>query len=376
MGLIILIPIALLVLTVLVVVHEFGHFIMAKRAGVWVEEFGVGLPPRIWGKKFGETIYSINALPLGGFVRLHGETDEGVVGKPKRAYVNKSAKARIVISLAGIVMNVLFAFLCFSVVYSFNGIKKERDLGYVKVYDIIADSPAKEAGMQVGDIIRKVDGKDVPTTETFIQYVSTRANQRIKLEVERKINEESKKVILNITPKEDPKDKTARIGVGIGSTETYVYYPPYWQRPIVGAWQGVQDTWNLTKQIVLGLTGIAGSLSHGEVPKDVGGPVTIVLLLTEVIKQGVFNTLWFAGAISLNLAIFNVLPFPPLDGSRVLFTILEKLFGKKMVPQLESKIHTIGFIILLILVVLISAKEIPSLFRSGSVPGYIQSLTK
>src|SRR3989304_2637268 len=141
----------LLVLSILVIVHEFGHFWVARRNGVMVEEFGFGLPPRLFGKKIGDTLYSINALPFGGFVRLHGEQDENGIVYPRKAFLNKSKRVRIAVIIAGVIMNFILAVASFAIVYSFQGIPRELDR--VKVVDVGAGTPAQVLGLIVGDFI-------------------------------------------------------------------------------------------------------------------------------------------------------------------------------------------------------------------------------
>ena len=142
---------AVLVLSFLILIHELGHFIAAKKSGVYVEEFGIGLPPRIFGKKFGETIYSINALPFGGFVKLHGENSLDGIKYPKRSFLKKSKKVRILIITAGVLMNFFVGILAFSITYSFSGIP--RITGKVKVAEVVPGSPAQVSGILVGDIV-------------------------------------------------------------------------------------------------------------------------------------------------------------------------------------------------------------------------------
>ncbi len=372
-------PITILVvlvfLSVLVFVHELGHFLVAKKTGVWVEEFGIGIPPRIWGKKIGNTLYSINALPLGGFVKLHGETDEGKTKYPKRAFVNKSAKARILISIAGIVMNILFAAFCFSVIYTFSGIPKVRDLGYVLIEDVRADTPAFNASFVPGDKVLKVNGKAIKTNEEFISAITSNGDRQARVEVKRK----DQSVVLYVTPKIEKDDKgveRAMIGVVVTSKEQYLYYPPFILRPLYGVYYGLGDTWFYSRETVSGLFRIVGQLLSGVVPKDVGGPVVIVAITAQAAKSGFGPLLSLAGIISLNLAFFNLIPFPPLDGSRVLIIFLEKISKKKLRANWESKIYTVGMMILLLLVVLLTYRELPKLISAGSFSKFIDSLMK
>src|SRR3989338_2706897 len=166
MNIIFTIIIFFAMLAVLIFVHEFGHFIAAKRSGVRVDEFGFGFPPKIWGKKIGETIYSINLLPFGGFVRLHGENSDESLADPKRAFLTQSKKKRSIIILAGVFMNFVLAVVAFSLVYSFTGIPKET--GRVKAVEIRPDSPAANSGIEIGDVVIKVDQNAVTTNEEFI----------------------------------------------------------------------------------------------------------------------------------------------------------------------------------------------------------------
>src|SRR5436190_1741352 len=157
------------VLSILVLIHELGHFIAARRAGVLVEEFGFGLPPRIWGKKIGETLYSINALPIGGFVKLYGESAEEGHERSPRSFAYKSKLQRIIVIVAGVFMNLILAIVAFGIVYSFTGIPKPID--GVKIIDVAPSSPAQVAGLLVGDIVKKVNKEDVKLNSEFIKLI-------------------------------------------------------------------------------------------------------------------------------------------------------------------------------------------------------------
>lgn len=362
----------LVVLSILILGHELGHFLIAKLFGVWVEEFGLGLPPKLIGKKIGETIYSINWLPIGGFVRLHGESQEDKVSYPERAFVNKSKIARILVSLAGVVMNFLLALVCFAVVYSFLGVPRET--GTVRVVDVTAGSPAQTAGILVGDIVRKVDNKDVSSNNFFISEVESMKGKTVKIEIQRDVNNVSEIKIVNVIPRENPPQGEGPLGVAISSTETY--FAPIWQRPFIGAWFGAQEAVATSKAVVLGLFGVASDVSHGQVPKGTVGPVGIFLLIEYVSRSGILPLINFIGVISINLAIVNLIPFPPLDGSRVLFIGIEAFFGRKILPKAETIIQSVGFGLLILLMIAITAREIPNAIKTGTVTKFVESIVK
>lgn len=355
----------IIVLSILVLVHEFGHFFVAKKNGILVEEFGFGLPPRLFGKKIGETIYSLNWLPFGGFVRLHGEQTEDGITNEKRAFLHKSKLVRTLVILAGVFMNFVLAIVCFAIVYSFTGTPRETN--NIKVIDISEGSPAITAGLLVGDVIKKADGKDFTKVNDFIKYVDTKRGQKVKIETDN-----GKK--LTLIPRANPPEGQGPLGVVISTTETY--YAPIWQRPFYGIYYGFKEAYFWGGNIVNGLWSMVSGLAHGNVPKDVSGPVGIYAVTSEVAKTGILALINFIGILSVNLAILNVLPFPALDGGRLLFIGIEAIFGRKVVPKVEGAIHTIGMIILLGLIILISISDVRRLISAGSISNFLNSMVK
>lgn len=361
-----------LVLSVLILVHELGHFIAAKKAGIWVEEFGFGLPPKIIGKKIGETIYSLNALPFGGFVRLHGEMTEEGVTKPNRAFINKSKKVRAVIVTAGVLMNFLLAVVSFAIIYSFSGVP--RNSQNVRIVDIKAGSPAQEGGLLVGDIVREVVGEKIISVNQFVGKIEQNRGMKTNVLIERTIGEKSENKKFVLVPRKEVLKDEGPLGVVITSTE--IYFPPLWQRPFVGVYYGLKESVYWGKTVVFGFVKIFGDLFKGQSPKDLAGPVGIYAITTQVAKGGIFAILNFVGILSVNLAILNILPFPALDGGRLLFIFIEKAIGKKVVPKIESIIHTIGMVILILLLVAITAHDIQRLILAGSISGFLDSIIK
>ncbi|MGA2910933.1 MAG: M50 family metallopeptidase [Candidatus Microgenomates bacterium] len=364
----------ILVLSILVLVHELGHFLVARRAGVMVEEFGFGLPPRIVGKKIGDTIYSLNWLPFGGFVRLHGEQEEEGASDPNsgRAFMNKSKKIRSMVVTAGVVMNFILGILAFAIVYSFSGIP--RDTGKIKVVDVSAGSPAQVAGIVVGDVITKVGPVSVTSADDFIAKTAALKGKSTIFEVQRMVGGQVTAVKLMLTPRENPPPGEGPIGVTITTME--LYYPPIWLRPFYGIYYGFKDAIFWGQTIVLGLWGIITSLVKGQVPQGVSGPVGIFAVTTEAAKSGILTLVNFVGILSVNLAILNIVPFPALDGGRLLFIGIEGIIGRKIVPKVEATINNIGFLILLALLLLITIGDVRHLISAGSINGFINSIGK
>ena len=362
----------ILVLSVLILVHEFGHFIVAKKSGIMVEEFGLGLPPRIWGKKIGETLYSINLLPFGGFNKLHGEQSEEGTTNLSKSFLHKSKKVRSLVIVAGVIMNLLLAIVCFSVVYSFSGIP--RDTGKIKVVDVAGGSPAEKAGIVVGDIITKVGKDSVSVSGDFISKTTEYGGKRMVYEIERSINGQESAVTVSLTPRENPPEGEGPIGVTITTME--MYYPPAWQRPFYGIYYGFQDGVYWGKTILMGLGDLALGVFKGKVPQGVSGPIGIYAVTTEASKGGILTLINFVGILSVNLAILNILPFPALDGGRLLFIGIEAATRKKVPQKVEAIINNVGFLLLLTLLIVISFGDVRRLITTGGIEGFLNSLSK
>lgn len=354
----------LIVLSILVLVHELGHFFMARRLGVKVEEFGFGIPPKLVGVKVGETLYSINLFPFGGFVRLYGEDADQNIEDPKRSFMGKSKKVRFAIIIAGVVMNFILAVVAFSIVYSFSGVPKKTE--NVRVVEIATSSPAQVGGLNVGDTIKSVDKIKVTSVAGFVNSVEAKKGKKVVIETQRG------KVTLSV--RENPPEGEGPLGVII--TDTEIYFPPIYLRPFYGIYYGFKDALFWGKAVILGFWSIAEGLLRGQIPKDITGPVGIFAVTSQAAEFGILALINFVGILSVNLAILNILPFPALDGGRLLFIGIERVMGRKVLPKFEAMAHTVGMIILLFLILLITAHDIQALIKAGSISGFINSVLK
>lgn len=349
----------LIVLSLVVLIHELGHFLSAKKVGVKVEEFGFGIPPRLWGKKIGETIYSINWLPFGGFVKLFGQQREGAtkkeLGSP-RAFVNQGKKKRALVIVAGIIGNFLLGAVCFSIVYSFIGIPKK--VNYVVVDYVISDSPAEKAGIKENDKIVGVLDKKIVSVDQFVKLIDERGEIETEIEIVSKIKgkfDESSRRTVVVVPRKDPPEGEGALGILISGYDNIFY--PLWQMPFRGAWIGGQEAIGWGAAMVLGLAQMIKELFIGVVP-EVSGPVGIYKITSGVVSQGALALIKFTGILSINLAVVNLLPFPALDGGWLALVFLEKARGRKLRAKVEYWLNAVGMVILISLMLAITAKEI------------------
>lgn len=350
----------IIVLGILVFVHELGHFATAKWAGIKVEEFGIGFPPRaLTVMKRGETVYTLNWLPLGGFVRMVGENGEG--GEDPRSFASKSALWRAIVLVAGSFMNLLLPIVLFALLSVTVGVPDGNYLNRIEVTGIEAGSPAQEAGIQSGDIILFVANQRMTRSESLRALVQNFDGRPITVDVERK----GETIPLTITPKLDPTDQRIRLGVSIIDQRESVRYNPFKALAF-----GMEQTWRILNLMVEGLSQMVGGLLRGQgQAADVAGPLGIMQATGEVARTGrIENLVSFMAFLSINLAIMNMLPIPGLDGGRLLFVALEALRGgKRISPEREGMVHFLGIVLLLGLMALISILDIQRLAGGGSI---------
>lgn len=356
----------LLILSVLVLIHELGHFLVAKRMGIKVEEFGFGFPPRVWGKKVGETIYSINLLPIGGFVKLYGE-DEAGAGKlslkdeglrtndkdKKRAFFARPVWQRASIVVAGVVMNFILATVILSYLFAVQGVSTPGN--QVQIVALAQNAPAQKAGLKVGDTILSVDGQKVANPDQVILYTKAHLGKTIVLQIK---NQESKVKSISIIPRIKYPSNEGAMGVAISQSIIVKKYPWY-QAPFVGLKESLTESWMILQG--LGQAVSTAAVEH-QVPQGLAGPVGIAQLTGQFIKVGPEAVLSLVALLSLNLAILNILPIPALDGGRLFFILLEGITRRKVNPKFEGYVHMVGMALLLALIVFITFHDLVRVF--------------
>ncbi len=358
----------IVILSILVFVHEFGHFIVAKKTGMKIEEFGFGYPPRLWGKKIGETIYSINTLPIGGFVKILGEElgEKVAETEKEKTFYSKSKKARTAVLLAGVLMNFFLAVVAFSVIYTKIGIPTKTDR--VSLVAVAEDSPAAKAGLKTNDLIIRVDGQEIKNNESFIQLTEEKAGQEMVIEVER----EGESLTFSVVPRKNPPEGEGPLGVVISQTEMKFY--PFWQMPIRGSIEGFKEAFAWTQLILEFVVNMIGRLFRGEVPRDIAGPVGILQFTGTAVQSGYLAVLQFLGILSVNLMVLNILPFPALDGGRLVFIGYELVTGRRPKPSIERWVNTIGIAILMFLLFLVTLNDIARIIETSNLISRLSGL--
>jgi regulator of sigma E protease len=358
----------ILILSVLVLIHEFGHFIVAKKLGIKVEEFGVGFPPRAISKKIGETVYSINWLPVGGFVKLYGEDDAGggkigsrITGEKsqedlQRAFYARPLWQRMTVVTAGVIMNFILAVVVLSFLFATQGVPLPTE--HVKIREVSHASPAEVAGLRVNDQIVSLNGLELKDTDKFIKETQKRKGEEVTLVVLRNGQEFTTKII----PRSNPPKGQGAMGVAITNVEVKKY--SWIEAPFYGTMEAVKFSW----MIVQGLGSMIGDfVLHGIKPQGVAGPIGVAQLTGEAVRAGWFAVLWFLSLLSLNLAVLNILPIPALDGGRFFFMIIEMVTGKKVSPRYEAYAHGAGLVALLALMALITVFDVLRLIQGKGI---------
>jgi regulator of sigma E protease len=379
MGLIIGIIIGLFILVFLVTAHELGHAIVAKHNGVVVEEFGIGLPPRAWGKKLkNKTLFSLNWLPIGGFVKLQGEND---AANKKGDYGSATVSQKTKILFAGVTANWIVAAVLLSILALF-GLPKVLPNQFsiptdaqiiskpVEITSITPGYPAELSGLKAGDSIVKFAGRSVPTVDDLLSTIKQDIGKNVLVEYSRSGADRTVAVKLRDVPGKEI------LGAGLGQSELI---KSTWSAPIVGvattaqfSWATLEGVGNLIGGLVHGLVlqlSPSSSVRHqasqelGNVGDSVAGPVGIIgIIFPAAEKAGLTQLVFLTAVISLSLAVMNILPVPALDGGRWTTMVLFKLLKKKLTREREEKIQTIGFSFLIGLIILVTIVDVAKLF--------------
>lgn len=367
----------IITLLILVLIHEFGHFLAAKKFGIKVLEFGFGLPPRVFGKKFGETLYSLNWLPFGGFVRLLGEDEpsppEDQLSEKSRYFSDRPVWQRIIVVIAGVFMNLILALIIFWGVIASQGFKVQLPLiseynflgadvtttNMVVISAVSPNSPAQRAGLKPGDRIVKADGEAISDSNDLITLARSKGGEPISLKVTNL--QETMSRVIEVTPRRNPPEGEGPLGISLG---TFQIANLAYISPIQKVFSAPTYSINL-----IGYNGkilgdlISASLQKQDitpVSESVAGPIGITTIVKDIIEveNPALPYLNFLAVLSLNLTIINILPFPGLDGGRLFFLIIEAVLRRKPHARIEKYVHTIGLALLLGLVLLITISDI------------------
>ena len=343
-------------LSILVLVHEYGHFYVAKKAGVPVEEFGIGFPPRAFSWEKGGTLYSINWVPLGGFVKLRGEENPD----DKQGFLGQKPSKKMAIAVAGVVMNLFFAYLLISFGYLIGVPDSDASYSNVTILQVLPGSVAERNGLQMGDRILSFKTKDgiveVKDPRELRDITEKYAGQYIDVRVQRGNSYFWK----NIRPEVTRDPQKGPLGVMISSvTLVKKSFPSNF-------FYGAKRMWTISGKIFDGLKNMLVGLLTRTKTEEAGtvmGPIGIFNIFQQMRVLGIAYLFHFWALISLNLAFLNLLPLPALDGGRIAFNIIELLRGKPVPLQYEVMVHTVGFGLLLLLLLFVSIKDVKHLLR-------------
>jgi len=343
----------IILLGVLIFAHEFGHFIVAKKSGVGVLKFSLGFGPKIFGKTIGETEYLLSAIPLGGYVKLLGESDvEGLSEEDKqRSFSRQHVLKRIMIVAAGPAFNFLLALLIFYIVYMVGIPALTNEIG-----DVLKNSAAHEAGLQQGDMISAIDNIKISGWNSLAETISASQGKALKISVERK----GTRLEFVATPRSQ-KSKNI-FGEEVDSYKLGIApsYKTFVQQlgPLDAGWASLKQTWLIGKMTLISLVKILEGVVS---PKTLGGPILIAQMAGTQAREGVIPFILFMALLSINLAVLNLLPIPVLDGGHLFFYFIEMLKGSEVSTKSRELANQIGFAMLIILMIFVVMMDIDRL---------------
>lgn len=357
----------IIILGVLIFVHELGHFLIAKKSGIRVDEFAIGFPPKIFSFKKGETKYALNLIPFGGYVKIFGESPDEESSDPNRtdSFVNKSKLTQASVLIAGILFNIIFAWLLFSISFmtGFPSVVTDETRANIKdasvvITEVIDDAPANKAGLQPSDeIVSLSNGENMISGHISIVDIQDFIAQNNSSEIIFEYRRDNKLSKVSLVPKEGIVEGKFVVGIAmdmIGSLQLPVH---------LAVWEGFLMTGGMLKDIALGLGTFIGQIFTGKANFDqVAGPIGIVSLVDNASNFGFIYLLGFTAFISLNLAVLNLIPFPALDGGRLLFVLIETITRRPINIKVANTLNLFGFLLLILLMIVITVSDVFKLF--------------
>ena len=341
------------ILGLLILVHELGHFISAIKLGIDVEEFAIGFPPRLISIKRKGIVYSINLIPVGGYVKIKGETEADP--EDKRSFANQKVWKRSLVLSAGVLMNFVFAFVILSIGF-FVGLPQalEPDMEaknisnrQVMVVEVLPNSPAFDVGLQASDKVISIDGQEFVSNEDVYNKVQTFNEEPLHIVVGRA----DEILEFDIVPAVQ-EDGSVLMGVSMLDTGIVRY------GFFTSIWKGLKYTGVMIWLVLVAFYQLIASLvTGGGVSADLSGPIGVAVITGQIVKMGWSYVLPFAAILSINLGIINILPFPALDGGRLLFVLIEKIRRKKLNQKIEAIVHNSGFLLLILLLIVVTYKD-------------------
>lgn len=337
--------------TVIVAVHEFGHYLTARLLGMKVLEFAFGFPPRVAAIRHAGIAYSLNAIPIGGFVRILGQDDFAIrqqgEGEPG-SFTSKPWWAQAIVLVAGVTMNVVLALVVLTAAFALG---TSAPTGQVRITEVREGSPAGLAGIRPDDVVRAVDDRPIKSSRELVLYTREHRGVEIALSLDRNGRPLPP---VRAVPRREPPEGEGPLGIVLEDVTA----------PATGGLpQAVGNAWALTADIVQQIAALPGQLLGGrdaapDGPPQIGGPIAILQVTGQVSQFGLAAMLRLVGVLSINLAILNIVPFPALDGGRLLFVLIGGIFRRRLSPQVEAAIHAVGFALLIALLVLVSYSDL------------------
>jgi len=337
------------VLGALIVVHEFGHFIVAKKSGVKVERFSIGFGPPLWRKQWRDTEYRLALVPLGGYVKMYGEQFDEAVGDRTGSFLHQSVWKRIPIVAAGPGFNLLFAIVLIAFIHAM-GVPVEKSVRLGKILD---GSAAAQAGLQTDDTVLAVDGKSIARIDELKAHIMASEGRALAMQLDRA----GQTLTIPLTPRKDTDTHEWRIGVELRPGDMSVERSD----PLTALGQGLAWTWRITTLTVAGF----GKILSGAIPlqESLAGPLGIAREIGRQADQGWRNVVFFAAGISINLAVLNLLPIPILDGGHLLFFMFEILLGKPLSMRAREHAQRAGLLVLAALMVLALSNDVRAFYH-------------